>query len=103
VDYIRFPYFIMEDSKNSKPVEVFRLHGVSVSVFANAVKDRDLPLYKVSLKRTYRKDGEFKSVTALGRDDLPIAQMLFKKAWLRILELEEEHWNDTEKSNSKSE
>ena len=92
----------MEDTKNSKPVEVYRLHGVAVSVFANKVKDRDVPLYKVSLKRTYFKDGEFKSVTALGRDDLPIAKQLIEKAWMRILELEEDHWNESSESPSRT-
>ena len=90
----------MEDSKNSKPVEVFKLRGVAVSVFANKVKDRDLPMYKVSTKRTYYKDGEFKSVTALGRDDLPIASQLLQKAWTRILELEEQHWNESSEDSS---
>jgi hypothetical protein len=86
----------MDDSKNTKPVEVFRMRGVSASVYANKVKDRSLPLYKVSIKRTYKKDGEFKSVTSLGRDDLPIAALLLKKAWTRVLELEDEHWKDAE-------
>jgi hypothetical protein len=83
----------MEASKNNKPVEVIRTRGVSASIFANPVKDSSMPLYKVSLKRSYLgKDGEYKSVAALARDDLPIAEMLLKRAWVRILQLEEEHW-----------
>lgn len=96
----------MEDSKNSKnvkPVEVFRMRGVSASIFANKVKGRSIPLYKVSLKRTYRKDGEFKSVTSLGRDDLPIASLLLKQAWQRILELEGEHWAEADEAPAEKE
>jgi hypothetical protein len=88
------------NTKNTRPVEVIRLRGVSASIYANPVKDRARPLYKVSLRRTYRKDSEFKSSTAMGRDDLPIAAMLLKKAWLRILELEEEHWKEADQTVS---
>jgi hypothetical protein len=93
----------MEDSKNTKPVDVIRKRGVSASIFANKVKDRSAPLYKVSLKRTYKKDGEFKSVTALGRDDLPVAAMLLTQAWERILELEDEHWNEADEESASDE
>lgn len=93
----------MEDSKNTKPVDVMRMRGVSVSIYANPVKGRSLPLYKVSLKRTYVKDGEFKTVTALGRDDLPVAGMLLQKAWERILELESEHWNEADDTSATTE
>jgi hypothetical protein len=109
IDGLRVEFFIflthsnMEDSKNTKPVDVIRLRGVSASIFANKAKDRALPLYKVSMKRTYRKDGEFKSVTALGRDDLPIAAMLLSKAWERILELEGEHWNEADQESADKE
>jgi hypothetical protein len=90
----------MENSKNTKPVEVIRMRGVSASIYANPVKDRSMPLYKVSLRRTYKKDNEFKSVTSLGRVDLPIAAMLLKQAWMRILDLEEEHWKEADNAAS---
>lgn len=94
------PHSIMEDSKNSKPVDVIRLRGVSASIYANKVKDRSFPLYKVSIKRTYKKNGEFKSVTSLGRDDLPAAALLLNKAWVRILELEGDHWKNAEEDQA---
>ena len=82
----------MENSRNTKPVEVIRMRGVSASIFANKVKDRATPLYKVSLKRTYRKDGEFKSVTTFGMEDLPAVSNAVQQAWLRITELEAQAW-----------
>ncbi len=50
----------MADSKQgTKPIKVFRKRGVSVSVFANTVKDKSFPMYKVAIQRTYKKDDEF--------------------------------------------
>jgi hypothetical protein len=82
----------METSKTStKPAKVFRLRGVSASVFANTAKtaDREVSYYKVSLQRTYKDGDQFQTTTSLGRDDLPIASMLLTSAWEFILEKEE--------------
>ena len=87
---ISFPFSIMENSKNVKPVEVLRMRGVSVSIFANKVKDLSQPLYKVSVKRTYHKDGEFRSVTTFSPNDMPVASLLLQQAWVRVNELEQE-------------
>ena len=91
--HFRSPLF-MANSKmaqnSTKPVQVFRLRGISVSVFANVIErdDRDVTYHKVALQRTYREGNEFKTTSSLGRDDLPIAQMLLQRAWEFILNAE---------------
>lgn len=73
-----------------KPVQVYRLRGISVSVFANQTErdGRESTYHKVSIQRTYRDGDEFKSTTSLSRDDLPVASMLLSRAWEYILEAE---------------
>ena len=81
----------MTSSKeNTSPVAAFRMKGVSVAVYANQIKGQPIPLFKVSIKKNIFDKGEFKSVSSLGRDDLPVAEHLIKEAWLKILELEAE-------------
>ena len=75
---------------NTPPVATFRMRGISVAVYANQVEKSPVPMYKVSIKRTYVQKGEFKTVTSLLRDDLPVAEHLFRQAWLRIIELEQQ-------------
>lgn len=75
----------------AKPVQVFRLRGISASVFANTAKadGRDVVFHKVSVQRIYRdNDGEFKSTTSFGRDDLPTVSLLVQRAWEFILDVE---------------
>jgi len=89
--YIRFPISTMESSTTStKPIKVFRLRGVSASVFKNAAKsdDRDVSFFKVSLQRTYKDGDDFKTTTSFSRDDLPVAEHLLRKAWEFVLESE---------------
>lgn len=75
---------------STKPVKVFRLRGLSASIFENAAKsgDRNVTFHKVSLQRTYRDGDEYKTTTTFGRDDLPIAVLLLNRAWEYILEAE---------------
>jgi len=71
----------------TKPVSVFRRRGVKVSVFEN--HERQNTWYKVSVQKIYRDVQEqWKTTTSLGRDDLPIAQLLLGKAWEFILDQE---------------
>ena len=79
----------MESSttKAAKPVETFRLRGISASVFENHSEDGKT-FHKVSLQRTYRQGDEWKNTQSLSRDDLPIAAMLLQKAWEYILQAE---------------
>jgi len=73
-----------------KPLKVFRLRGLSASVFENHAKSEngERTFMKVSLQRSYRDGDEWKSTSALGRDDLPIAQLLLTRAWEFILDTE---------------
>jgi hypothetical protein len=89
----------MTMTTNSKPVKVFRLKGLSASIFANQSKSKDskTPFYKVSLQRTFKDGDDFKSTTSLGRDDLPVADLLLKKAWVFILEAEHEDRKESSK------
>lgn len=83
----------MADSKNasnSKPVKTYRLYGVSVSIFANSAKanGEDTVFYKVSIQRTYKDGDEFRTTTSFGRDDLPIVEILARRASEYIFEQE---------------
>jgi len=82
----------------TKPVKVFRLRGISASVFANVAKtkDREVTFHKVSLQRTYRDGDEFKTTTSFGRDDLPVAKLVLEQAWQFILETEATRGKDDE-------
>ena len=81
-----------KETTNSKikPAQQFRLRGISVSIFANKVKERTTPFYKVSMQKTYNDGSDFRTTQSLGRDDLPIAELLLKKAWVWILSQETE-------------
>lgn len=83
-----------ESPAPNKPVKVFRLKGVSASVFENVVAGNKSPFYKVSVQRTYKQGDELKATTNLSRDDLPIAANLMVRAWEFILETESTHRAD---------
>ena len=87
----------MESSTTTrKPVKVFRLRGISASVFANpAGNGREAPYHKVSLQRTYKVGEEFKTTTSFGRNDLPVAGLLIQKAWEFIIETEASDGKDS--------
>lgn len=74
--------------QNQKPIDQRTMGGITVAIFANQAKGRDAPLYKVSTKRTYVRNGEYVTVTSLFRDDLPVVQHLHRWAWERIYELQ---------------
>lgn len=87
----------MATSKDSvKPVHVFRLRGITASVFANVAetKNGDITFHKVSIQRTYKDGKEFKSTTSFGRDDLPIVRLLSDRAWQFILDTEAKRGRD---------
>lgn len=88
-------------SKSTKPVKVFRLRGVSVSVFENRSKaqGRVVTFFKAALQRTYKEGDEFKATSSLSRDDLPAAQLLLERAWEFILKAEA----DSRKASSEDE
>jgi hypothetical protein len=83
----------MADSKSAsiaKPVQTYRLHGISASIFANNVKSNgeDTVFYKVSIQRTYRDGEEFRTTNSFGRDDLPSVEFLAQRAWEYIQQAE---------------
>lgn len=81
---------------SNKPVKVFRLRGISASVFENHTKSdgRDISFHKVALQRTYRDGDEWKTTTSFGRDDLPVAKLLLEQAWQYVLEAEASRGKD---------
>jgi hypothetical protein len=86
-----FPPLNMESSTTksaAKPVETFRLKGISASIFENQSEDGKTTFHKVSLQRSYRQDDQWKQTQSLSRDDLPIAQLMLQKAWEFILQAE---------------
>lgn len=94
---ISFTLFSMATAKepttaqsSNKPVQVFRLRGLSASIFENHAKsaNRDVTFHKVSVQRTYREGDQWKTTTSFGRDDLPTIQLLLQRAWEFILDTE---------------
>lgn len=87
------PLFLMSeisektDSHSKKPVNSFRLRGITATVFEN-ISDDGKPFYKVTLQRSFKQNNEWKSTNSFGRDDLPILSLLTKQAWEFILNTE---------------
>ncbi|WP_145448710.1 hypothetical protein [Gimesia panareensis] len=80
---------MMSDKTDSnKPVQSFRLRGITASVFENQSEDGKTTFYKVTLQRSYKQGEEWKSTNSFGRDDLPIVSLLTKQAWEYILNTE---------------
>ena len=77
----------------TKPVAIFRSHGISAKVFEKYAKDdvnQERPFYNVQTVRTYKVNGTFKSAPVFGRDEVLIANDLNLMAWRQILQLEDE-------------
>jgi len=87
---------------SNKPVKVFRIRGVSASVFENQSRSegRDLTFFKVSLQRTYKDGNEFKSTSSFSRDDIPVARHLLQEAWEFILHAEAHEGEGNQGSSS---
>ena len=83
----------MSESTANKPIHVIRRRGVKVSVFEN--RSGETTFHKVTIQKIYREDGgAWKTTTSLGRDDLPVAQLLIGQAWEHILNKEAEPNNE---------
>ena len=74
----------------TKPVKVFRDRRLSVSVFPNRVTVRDQvrTFHNVSIQRTYKDGDGYKATHSLGKDDLPVIQLLLAQAWEWIVQEE---------------
>lgn len=79
-----------EPSASTKPIQSFRLKGVSASVFENR-SEHDVPYFKIQLTRTYRAVDGFKTTNVFSRDDLPIISLLADRAWQFVLDHEATH------------
>ena len=79
-----------ETASAQKPIETFRLRGVSASIFANHAKvdGQDRTFHKVSVQRAYKDGDEWKHTSSFGRDDLPVLTMVLQRAWEFILDAE---------------
>ena len=84
----------------NKPVQAFRVRGISVAIFANEVSSKDgrrqYTMHNVSLQRTYRDGDEYKTTSVFRRDDLPILQRLVQQAWDYIVKVESDDAPDDE-------
>ncbi len=67
----------------TKPVKVFRDRRVSVSIFPHqvTVRDQERTFHSVSIQRSYKDGDSYKSTHSLGKDDLPVVQLLVAQAW----------------------
>ena len=77
-----------ETASNNAPVKSWKRKGVHVSVFQNTSEKDGSVYFKTSLQRVYKDGEEFKTTSSLGRDDLPVAQLLLSTAYEFILESE---------------
>jgi hypothetical protein len=77
----------------NRPVKIFRLRGVKISVFANQTQrdGRTETWHKVALARIYRDGEEWKTTPSLNRDDIPVARLLLDRAWQWVLDAEAAH------------
>lgn len=80
---------------SNKPLESFRLKGVSAAVFENYT-EQDVSYYKVQIVRTYRADDGFKTTNVFSRDELPIVALLAERAWQSILDREATKWKEAD-------
>ena len=73
-----------------KPVKVFRIRGVSASVFENTTHadGQEVKFFKVNLQRTFKQGDEFKHSTSFGRDEIPVARLVLQQAWEFVLQAE---------------
>lgn len=87
-----YPNLLMANDNSpkasTKPVKVFRLRGISASVFENESENGSF--FKVSVVRTYKDGKEFKSTPTFSRDDIPVMLHVATMAWHYVLQQEQE-------------
>ena len=77
------------------------MRGMSAAVFANNVETddgRQLTRYDVSVQRRYRDGDAYKTTSVFRRDDLPILQLLARRAWEYIVDVEATPGKDDEEA-----
>jgi hypothetical protein len=87
--------------ENVPPADKIRFGGVTASIYANDVKDMPIPVYKVTVSRTYTAKGEFKTVTSFRQEDVPYLAYVLKEAWVRIEQMKQQAWEASRKDAPK--
>lgn len=73
----------------TKPVKTIRLHGISVSVFANTVMidGRERVFHKVTISKAYRDDeGTLQRTGSFDLSDVPVLGMLLDRAYEAMID-----------------
>ena len=87
--------------ENVAPTDKVRLGGTSASIYANVVKDMPIPVYKVTVSRTYTINGEYRTVTSFRQEDLPYLIHVLQEAWVRIEQMRQQAWQASRKDAPK--
>ena len=81
---------------NSLPLEKFKAGQVSAAIWENKVmvNGKETVMLKASIQRRYKdKNGEWKSTTSFGRNEIPLAIYCLQKAFEKIIEKQAEESN----------
>lgn len=87
--------------ENVPPVDKVRFGGITASIYANDVQDMPIPVYKVTVSRTYVVNGAYKTATAFRQEDLPYLQYALHEAWVRIEQMKQQAWEASRKDAPK--
>lgn len=74
------------EKEKTPPFWTDTVSGVEVSIYRNIVKGKTLPVYKISRKKWYEKDGKWESNYTLDRGDWAIARAIECRAWNDLAE-----------------
>lgn len=74
------------DKEKIPPFWTDTVNGVEVSIYRNVIKGKTLPVYKVSRKKWFEKDGKWESNFTLDRGDWAIARAIECRAWNDLAE-----------------
>ena len=67
------------------PAHKVRLGKITASIWANQTEDNDV-WYSVTVERRFKSNGDWKSSSSFGRDDLPVAAKAMDMAYAWIWE-----------------
>ena len=87
--------------ENTQPVDKVRFGSVTAAIFANEVKDLPIPVYKVTVSRTYAVQGTYKTVTSFRQEDIPYLSYVLKEAWVRIERFKQQAWDESRRDTEK--
>ena len=87
--------------ENVPPADKVRFGGVTASIYANDVRDMPIPVYKVTVSRTYLANGEYKTATSFRQEDLSYLRYVLQEAWVRIEQMKQQAWEASRKDAPK--